>query len=263
MRLIHPTAVVDPQAELDGAVEIGAYCVVGAGVRLHAGVRLWSHVVIEGRCDIGAGVEVHPFARLGGPPQDAGYRNEPTALEIGPRCIVREHVTMHRGTAHGGGLTRVGADGHFMGHAHVAHDCVVGERVTLSQGATLGGHVRIGEGAMLGGLCAIHQRGQVGRMAMIGGLAAVVGDVPPFTIAAGNHAELCGLNVVGLRRRGVAAAQVQALRAAYKRVFEGEGLFAERLAEARQACGEEPLAREFLEFLTMQRARPLAAVRRA
>lgn len=262
MTSIHPTAVVDPQAELGEAVEIGPYCIVGGGARLGAGVRLLSHVVVDGRCEIGAGVEVHPFASLGGPPQDASYRNEPTALEIGPRCIVREHVTMHRGTARGAGVTRVGADGFFMAHAHVAHDCQVGARVTLAQGATLGGHVQIGDGAMLGGLCAIHQRGQVGRLAMIGGLAAVVGDIPPFTIATGNHAELCGLNVVGLRRWGVANPQVQALRAAYKLVFEGADLFAARLAQAQRAFAEEAMAREFLEFLSSPRARPLAAARR-
>jgi UDP-N-acetylglucosamine acyltransferase len=258
---IHPTALIDPGAEVDAGAVIGPYCIVGAHVRLHAGVRLLAHVVVDGPCEIGPDVEVHPFARLGGPPQHVQHRNEPTRLEIGAGCIIREHVSMNRGTARGAGITRIGPNGYFMAQAHVGHDCDVGARVTLAQAATLGGHVRVGDGAMLGGLCAVHQRCRVGRLAMIGGLAAVVGDVPPFTIAAGNHAQLAGLNAVGLRREGVSGEALHALRSAYKHVFEGEGVFAERVAQARGMGGADPLVLEFLDFLSMARPRPLAHAR--
>lgn len=257
MSSIHPTALVEASAQVGNGAEVGPFCIVGAGVVLEAEVRLLSHVVIDGPTRIGARTVVHPFSRLGGPPQDASYRGEPTALEIGPDCLIREHVTMHRGTARGAGVTRVGARGHFMAYAHIGHDAQVGDDVTMANAATLGGHVRIGAGATLGGLSAVHQRCRVGRLAMVGGLAGVVSDMAPFTLAYGHHATLRGLNLVGLRRRGMERASLRRLHAAYAFLFEGDGVFAERIEQAQQRFGEDAFAGELIAFVAAGGERPL------
>jgi len=254
--VIHPTALVDPPAQVGDGVEIGPFCTVGAGVVIEAGVRLISHVVVEGPCRIGAKTLVHPFARLGGPPQDASYRGEPTGLEIGSGCIVREHVSMHRGTARGAGVTRVGPRGHFMAYSHVGHDCQVGADVTFANAATLGGHVTIGDGANLGGLCAIHQRVRIGRLAMVGGMAGVTGDLAPFSLCFGNHAHWAGLNTIGLKRHGFSAERLRTLRACFAWLFEGEGVYRERLASAAARFAEAPDALEVIAFLQACDQRP-------
>jgi UDP-N-acetylglucosamine acyltransferase len=180
MTEIHPTALVDPAAALSEDVTIGPYCVVGPGVELGAGVRLDSHVVVVGRTTLGDGCRVFPFACLGHRPQDLKYRGEDTRLVIGRNNQIREHVTMHPGTAGGGGVTRVGDDGLYMAGIHVAHDCRVGNGVIMANDATLGGHVEVQDHAYLGGLCAVHQFVRIGRQAMIGGLAGVEQDVIPY-----------------------------------------------------------------------------------
>lgn len=255
--MIHPTALVDAAAHVGEGVEIGPFCLVGRDVALECGVRLLSHVVIEGPCRIGAGTVVHPFARLGGPPQDASYRGEPTRLEIGANCLIREHVTMNRGTVRGRGVTQVGSGGHFMAYAHVGHDCELGADVTFANGATLGGHVVIGDGVNLGGLTAIHQRVRIGRLAMIGGTSGVVGDVAPFSLVLGNRASWAGLNLVGLKRQGFSSAQVRALRTCFGFLYDGPGTFEERLAEAPQRFAGDANAQEVVEFMASCKARPL------
>lgn len=261
MTRIHPTAIVDPSAQLGDGVEIGPYCVIGAGAHLSAGVQLHSHVVVDGRVLIGEGVIIHAFAVLGGPAQISPYARADTRLEIGAGCIIREYVTMNRGSAQGAGITQVGRDCLFMAQAHVAHDCQVGDGVTMAQGATLGGHAVIGAGAVLGGLCAIHQRGRVGRLAMIGGLAGVVGDVIPFGMAAGSRARLAGLNRVGLRRSGASAALIQTIARAYRILFHGDGLFAERLQALEQLYGDVSEVMEIVHFAKMPQARSLCMAR--
>ena len=169
---IHPTAIIAPEAKLAPDVEVGPYSLVGPDVTLAAGVRLLSHVVVEGATTIGEGCVVHPFANLGGPPQHLGHKGERTELIIGPRNIIREHVTMHTGTASGKGVTLIGSDGLYMVGSHVAHDCTVGDFVVLAKGATLGGHVVIGDYVFMGGLAAAHQFSRIGRYSFIGGLAA-------------------------------------------------------------------------------------------
>src|SRR6185312_2029804 len=169
---IHPTALVAPGADVASDAEVGHYCTVGAGVKLASGVRLRSHVVVEGDTEIGEGCDVWPFAVLGSPPQHAGYKDgDPGRLVVGRRNLIREQVTMHRGSTFGRGVTTVGDDGAFYVGAHVGHDCEVGNNVTLTNGATLGGHVRLGDYVIMGGLSAIQQRGCVGRYAFIGGAA--------------------------------------------------------------------------------------------
>jgi UDP-N-acetylglucosamine acyltransferase len=249
MAEIHPTAVVDPRAELADDVAIGPYCIVGPGARLDAGVRLESHVVIAGRTTLGAGCRVFPFACLGHRPQDRKYRGEDTQLVIGRNNQIREHVTMHPGTAGGGGITRVGDDGLFMAATHVAHDCRVGDGAIMANNATLGGHVEVQDHAYLGGLCAVHQFVRIGRQAMIGGLAGVEQDVIPYGMVLGNRAYLNGMNIVGMKRRGVSREEIQDLRTAYRLRFAPEGAFVERLAEVATQFADHSRVMEIVGFI--------------
>lgn len=255
--MIHPTALVDPGAEVAATAEVGPHCVIGAGVILEDGVRLIGQVSIEGPTRIGAGTLVHPFAVLGGAPQHAGDAGEGARLEIGPRNVIREHVTMHRGTKGGLGVTRVGSGGYFMAGSHVGHDCQVGENVTLANNAVLGGHAEIGDGVMLGGQAAVHQRARVGRCAFIGGMAGVKYDVIPFAAAWGNHAELQGLNLVGLKRRGFSRAVISQLQAGLALIFAEEGALSERLVCAAERFAGAPEVMEIVDFIRTQSGRPL------
>ena len=194
---------------------------------------------------------------LGGPPQHTGYKNEPTKLVIGEKNIIREHVTMNAGTVAGGGVTRIGDNGFFMAGAHVGHDGQIGNGVIFANNATTGGHVKIGDGAFLGGLCAIHQNERIGEYAFIGGLAAVVNDVIPFASAFGNHAQLAGLNIVGLKRRDIPRAAIHDLRRAYKMLFAPDGTFAERLESVRDTYGESKEVAKILAFIDAGGSRSL------
>jgi UDP-N-acetylglucosamine acyltransferase len=257
MSQIHPTAIVSPGAQLGQDVEIGAFCTVGAQVQLGDGVRLVSHVVIEGATQVGAGTAVHPFAVLGGAPQHLAHRGEDTRLVIGERNIIREHVTMHAGTVGGGGVTTVGSDSLYMVGAHVAHDCVVGDRVTFANNATLGGHVVIGDFVFMGGLCAVHQFTRIGRYSFVGGGGVVTKDIIPYGSVWGNHAHLEGLNLVGLKRRGFTREAINALRAAYRLLFADEGTFQERLDDVAETHAATPEVMEIVDFIRADANRPL------
>ncbi len=253
---IHPTAVIEDGAET-GNADIGAYCHVSAGAKLHDGVKLHSHVVVDGDTEVGANTIVHPFAVLGGPPQHLQYKNEKTRLVIGANNVIREHVTMNRGTQSGGGVTSVGSNGFFMTGAHIAHDCSVGDNAIFANNATLGGHVSIGSFAFLGGLCAVHQFSRIGDYAFIGGCAAVTADIIPFGSAVGNHAHLVGLNVVGLKRRNFSREAIHNLRAAYKTLFSNEVTFNERVECVRESFVNSPEVLRVLEFIDAAGSRPL------
>jgi UDP-N-acetylglucosamine acyltransferase len=257
MPKIHPTAIVHDGAKLGADVEIGPYSVVGAGVILGDGVRLLSHAVIDGQTRIGDSCVVHPFAYIGGPPQHAAHKGEPTRLVIGARNTIREHVTMHTGTVGGRGVTTVGSDGLFMAHSHVAHDCIVGDHVIMANAATLGGHVHMADFVFMGGLSAAHQYSRIGRYSFIGGLAAVTKDVIPFGSVWGNHAHLEGLNLVGLRRRGFSRETINVLRAAYRLLFADEGTFQERLADVAETYASSPEVMEIVSFIQADANRPL------
>lgn len=258
----HPTAIVEDGAEVGADAEIGPYCIVHSGARLGEGVRLVSHVIVSGGVDIGARTIVHPFSALGGPPQHLGYKNEPTRLEIGDDCILREHVTAHRGTVAGGGVTRIGAQCFLMTASHVAHDCIVGDQVTFANNVQVAGHVVIGDFAFLGGCCAIHQFTRIGEYAMVGGCAAVTSDIIPYGTATGNHATLEGLNIVGMKRRGVSRDAIHDVRRAYRILFEGEGLFDERVALAERELGGRPEVARILNFIRADAKRAVMAPRR-
>jgi UDP-N-acetylglucosamine acyltransferase len=246
---IHPSALVDPGAILGRDVHIGPFCVVGPDVTIEDRVELVSHVVVDGHTRIGAGVILFPFCTVGLAPQDLKYRGEPTRCEIGARTQVREHCTIHRGTATGRGVTSVGSDCMLMAVAHVAHDCTLGNHVIVANNVVMGGHVSIGDHAVIGGSAAIHQYVRIGRAAMIGGVSGVEGDVIPFGSVIGNRARLAGLNVVGLKRRGFEKGAILSLRAAFRALFRDEGVFAERLAVTRATFGRDPLVAEVLAFI--------------
>ena len=249
---VHPTALVAPGARLASDVQVGPWCIVGPDVVLEQGVRLISHVVVEGDTTIGAHAVVYPFCTVGMAPQDLKYRGEPTRTVIGARTQLREHCTVHRGTVTGSGVTRVGADCLLMAVVHVAHDCELGDGVIVANNVVMGGHVSIGAGAVIGGATALHQFVRIGRAAMVGGASGVEADVIPFGTVLGNRARLTGLNVVGLKRRGVDRAGLHRLRLAFRLLFTGEDeggrVFARRLEEAR-GMADDPLVEELLTFI--------------
>lgn len=247
---IHATAIVDPAARLGNDVSVGPFCVIGADVEIGARTRLHAHVTVSGPTLIGEDCEIFPQAALGGPPQDKGYRGEPTRLEIGDGCQLHEAVILHRGTVKGGGVTRVGANCYLMAYSHAGHDCILGDGVTLANGAQLGGHCHVGERAIISGLAALHQFTHVGHHAFVGGGAIVVGDVIPYGMVVGNQARHCGLNLTGLKRAGLSRADIHALRACYRLLFEAtDASWKERLARARSQFVEHKLAVSILDFI--------------
>ncbi len=262
MTAIHATAIVDARACLGADVEVGPYSIVGPAVVLGDRVRLASHVVLDGHTEIGEDCVIHPFALLGAPPQHAGHKGEPTRLRIGARNVVREHVTMHCGTAMGRGVTTVGSDGFFMAGCHVGHDCVVGDKVTMANTATLGGHVVVEDHVIIGGLAAAHQNTRIGRHAFVGGMAGVNHDVIPFGNVWGNHAHLEGLNLVGLKRRGFSREVINTLRAAYRMLFAEEGTFQERVEDTAAAYRDSAEVMEILAFIRADASRPLTTPQR-
>ncbi|MCZ6496679.1 MAG: acyl-ACP--UDP-N-acetylglucosamine O-acyltransferase [Alphaproteobacteria bacterium] len=255
MTKIHPTAIIDPAAEVGEGVSIGPYCCVGPHVRLGASVKLQSHVVVDGRTEIGANSEVYPFAVIGARPQDLKYKGEPSQVVIGQRTVIREHVTIHPGTAGGGLMTRVGSDCLIMVGAHVAHDCLIGSSVIMANNTTLGGHVTIGDYAILGGLAAIHQFVRIGHHSMVGGLSGVENDVIPYGSVIGNRAYLSGLNTVGLKRRGYSREDIHSLRAAYRLLFAEEGTLAERLDDVADMFKDDAAVMEIVHFIQADSSR--------
>ena len=250
MTEIHPRAIVANGATVGAGVRIGPWCQIGPEVVIDDGAELVSHVVVDGHTRIGAEAKLWPFCTVGLPPQDLKYRGEPTRTEIGPRTQIREHCTIHRGTITGSGLTRVGADCLLMAVVHVAHDCLIGDRVIIANNVVMGGHVEIGEAAVIGGAAALHQFVRVGRGAMVGGMSGVESDIIPFGSVIGNRARLAGLNLVGLKRRGHERGAINRLRAAFRSLFRDDGsVFAERLARVRAEYGADALVGELLAFI--------------
>jgi UDP-N-acetylglucosamine acyltransferase len=257
MAEVHPTAVVEDGAELAEGVSIGAYSVVGPQVRLEPDVVLEAHVVVAGRTLIGAGSHIFPFASIGTLPQDLKYAGENSELVVGPRAVIREHVTMNPGTEGGGMTTRIGQDCLFMVGSHVAHDCRIGDNVILVNNATLGGHVEIHDQAIIGGLSAVHQFVRIGRHAMVGGMTGVENDVIPYGSVIGNRARLSGLNIVGLKRRGFTREAIHALRNAYRVLFAEAGTFQERLEEVAGTAAEHPEVTHIVDFIRADSSRSL------
>ncbi len=244
---IHPSAVVDPGARIGAGCSIGPFCVIGPEVVLAEDCVLKSHVVVSGDTHIGAGSTIWPFAVIGEVPQDKKFGGERTALRIGARARIREHVTVNTGTAGGGGVTRIGDDCLLLAGSHVAHDAQVGNNVTIVNSAAVAGHCVIGDDVIIGGLAGIHQWVRIGRGAIIGAVTMVTNDVIPYGLVQAPRGELDGLNLIGLKRRGMDRADIQALREAYEALRSGEGGFHDRAR--RLADSSSPAVREVAEFI--------------
>jgi UDP-N-acetylglucosamine acyltransferase len=262
MTTIDPTARVADGARIGADAAIGPYCIIGPDVEIGEGCRLVANVHVTGHTTIGAGTVVYPFASLGTPPQSVRYRGGPTRLVIGQKCEIREAVTVNTGTEDDRGVTEIGDRCFLMAGSHVAHDCKVGNDVTFANNAVLGGHVSVGDRTFLGGQAAVRQFVRIGEGAMIVGMTGVRADIIPWGMAQGPLASLVGINVVGLRRRGFAKAEILRFREAYRALFLGGGLFRERLAEVENRCADDPLIGGVLAFIRSG-TRPLAnAIRR-
>ncbi len=255
--MIDPSARVADGARIGDGVEIGPYCIVGPQVELGDGVRLIGHVHIAGVTTIGAGTVVYPFASLGTPPQSVHYRGGATRLVIGPRCELREGVTVNTGTEAGGGVTSVGERCLLMVGSHVGHDCHVGNAVTFANNAVLGGHVSVGDNVFLGGQAAVHQFVRIGEGVMLAGLSGASGDIIPFGYARGQIADLAGLNVIGLRRRGATRDDLHRLRRAFRILFLGDGVFADRLKEVESEFADDVRVTKITAFIRDGGKRPL------
>ncbi|WP_297620109.1 acyl-ACP--UDP-N-acetylglucosamine O-acyltransferase [uncultured Roseicyclus sp.] len=248
--LIHPSAVVEPGARIGPGCVVGPFSLVGPEVTLAAGVTLKSHAVVTGWTDIGEGTVIFPFANIGDVPQDLKYAGEKSRLMVGARNRIREGVTMNTGTEGGGGLTQVGDDGLFMAGAHVAHDAHVGNRVIMANNAAVAGHCMIADDVIIGGLSGVHQFVRIGKGAIIGAVTMVTNDVMPYGLVQGPRGVLDGLNLVGLKRRGVAREDIMALRAAFQALAQGEGAFQDRARRLLDdVAGQSTYVRDIVEFV--------------
>jgi UDP-N-acetylglucosamine acyltransferase len=246
---VHPTAVVEEGAELASGVKIGPYAVVGPQVRLAQGVEVMAHAVVEGNTQIGAMTVVFPHATIGGRPQDLKYKGGDTRLVIGEKNILRENVTINTGTEIGGGVTRLGDGNVLMANAHVAHDCILGNRVILANNVMLAGHVRVHDGAILNGGVGVHHFTTIGTYAYVGGLSRITRDVPPYTIVEGHPARERGLNTIGLRRARFTEATIRALKDAYQILYRKDLSRRDALARLRTEFAAVPQVQEIVRFL--------------
>jgi len=247
---IHETAIVSDKARLGTDCHIGPFCTVGDDVQMGNGVRLDSHIVVDGKTLIGDGTHIFPFVSIGLAPQDLTYSGEPTAVEIGRRNSIREFVTVHRGTAGGGGVTRIGDDNLLMAQSHVAHDCVLGNKIIMANAATLAGHVEIADRASIGAYSGVHQFCRIGYEAFVGGYSVVVKDAMPFAIIQGNHAKCFGLNGLGMKRRGYARKTIEKLNHAFRLLLSSKlntTQAVERIREQIDDCREVDALVDFIE----------------
>lgn len=248
MTEIDPRAEVSPEAELGEGVKVGPFVTIGAGVKIGKNTEVSPHAVIEGRTVIGADNWIGPFAYIGGPPQHVAYKGEDTAVVIGDRNRVREYATIHRGTADGRGETRIGDDNFIMLGCHIAHDCVVGNRVIMANLATLAGHVVVEDDAVFGGFVAIHQYSRVGAVVMVAAGSKLSKDAPPYALVGGDPPRFIGLNRVGLKRVGMAESTRTDIRKAYRAIFSKETVLEEGLARAEADHGGSDEVKHLIEF---------------
>jgi UDP-N-acetylglucosamine acyltransferase len=246
---IHPTAIVDPKAELGNDVQVGPYAIIREDVSIGSGSQVGSHAVIEPFVSIGRDCRIFQFASIGATPQSLKFEGEKTYVKIGRGTIIREFVTIHRGTGFGGGITEIGEQNFLMAYTHIAHDCKTGRMVVMANNATLAGHITIGDYATVGGLTAIHQFVKVGDYAFIGGKSAVVKDIPPFVIAAGDRARLHGMNTVGLKRHGFTQNTINELKKVYRIIFRIGLTRNEALERVKAEVEQIPEVVKFLEFI--------------
>ena len=247
--MIDPRAIVSPRARLAADVAVGAFTVIGDEVTIGAGTTIGPHAVINGPTRIGEGNRIFQFASIGDAPQDKKYKGEPTRLEIGDRNVFREFCTMNRGTTHDKGVTSIGDDNLFMAYTHVAHDCVVGSKIVMSNCATLGGHVQLGDWVIMGGFSAVHQFTKIGAHAFIANNTAVTRDVPPFVMAVGQPAQPHSINSEGLKRRGYTEQQIRNLRTAYKVLYRSDLRLEDALARLNEVAATQPEVKDLVDFI--------------
>jgi len=247
--VIDPRAVVSAQAELATDVSVGPFSIVGPGVRIGPRTVIGPHAVVNGPTSIGADNRIFQFASLGDEPQDKKHQGEPTRLEIGDRNVFRESCTINRGTARDKGVTRIGDDNLFMAFSHVAHDCQIADHTVFANCASLGGHVEIGDWAILGGLTAVHQFSRIGPHAFLGGGSIVSRDVPPYVMVAGNPAVPHGVNAEGLKRRGFTEEQIRNIREAYRILYRSELKLADAIARLAPLLPAQPELRILVDFI--------------
>jgi UDP-N-acetylglucosamine acyltransferase len=248
--MIHPTAIIDSKAEISEGVEIGPYSVIEKNVLIGEGTKIGPHVVIREGTYIGKQCQISQFASIGEAPQSIGYKGEKTSLQIGDHNIIREFVTLHRGTIKGGGKTVIGNENFLMAYSHVAHDCQIGNQVVMANGATLAGHILIEDFAIIGGLSAIHQFCRVGTYAIIGGITGVLMDIPPYTKAQGDRAKLFGLNTIGLKRANFSEETLKALKKAYRIIFRSSLTLEKAMKRVvEDEISQTPEVQHFLQFI--------------
>ena len=247
--MIDSRALIAPQAQIAADVQIGPFSIIGADVVIGAGTWIGPHVVINGPTQIGVDNKIFQFASLGDAPQDKKYKGEPTRLEIGDRNVIREFVTVKRGTTRDKGVTHIGSDNLLMAYSHVAHDCQLGDKIVLSNCATLGGHVEIGDWVIMGGLSAVHQFTKIGAHCFIANNAAVTRDVPPYVMAVGQPAVPHSVNTEGLKRRGFTAQQILNIRRAYRLLYRSGMKLKAAVEELEKLAVTQAEIRPFVEFI--------------
>jgi UDP-N-acetylglucosamine acyltransferase len=245
---IHPTAIVHPGAELGRAVEIGPYCVVGEHVKIGDGTRLLANVVVNGHTTVGKHCEIHPFTVVGASSQDKKYRGEVSHVSIGDRNVIREFVTIHRGTGEGSD-TFIGSDNLLLAYVHIAHNCRIGSHVIMSNSSQLAGHVIVDDYAGIGGMVGVHQFVRIGKMSFVGGGTKLLKDVPPYFMVAGSPGSVRGLNTEGMKRRGVTRQALNELKEAYRLLYRSENRRSTVLTQLRASMSTLE-GKELLEFFT-------------
>jgi UDP-N-acetylglucosamine acyltransferase len=246
---IHPSAIVEAGARLSDGVKIGPFCLVGSRVELGPRTELVSHVALAGRTTIGEDCKIYPFVSLGHPPQHLKYAGEDVSLEIGHRNVIRENVTMNAGTPQGRTRTLIGNDCYFMAASHVAHDAIVGNNVIFTNDSMVAGHVEVGDYVIIAGNSAVHQFVRIGAHAFVGGMSGLENDLIPFGSCVGDRAELAGLNLVGLKRRGFDREVIHTLRKAYRELFAEEGTLEDRVLAVEAEYANSPEVMTIVRFL--------------
>ena len=249
MPTIHPTAIIDPTAELHETVSVGPYSIIAGNVIIDSGTQIGSHVFIDQYTRIGKDCQLFPFTSIGTAPQDKKFKGEKTELVIGDENVIREYATINRGTPDGGGVTRIGNQNLLLAYIHIAHDCHLGNGITMVNVATLGGHVTLEDYSVIGGLAAVHQFVRIGAHAYVGGKTGVSQDIPPFVLASGERAKLFGLNIVGLKRHNFSNEAIQALKKAYQTVIRSHLTIQEAMIRVEKEVPVYPEVQQFLEFV--------------
>jgi UDP-N-acetylglucosamine acyltransferase len=247
--MIHPTAIIDSKADIDSNVDVGPHSIIGANVKIESGTVIGPHVVIQPHVEIGPDCHIFQFASIGAVPQALKFQGEETYVKIGRGTVIREFVTVNRGTGFGGEITEVGEENLLMAYVHIAHDCKTGRKVILANNATLAGHIVIEDFVTVGGLVAIHQFVRIGKYAYVGGKSAVVKDIPPYVIAAGDRAKLHGLNNVGLKRHGFSQETLSSLKKAYRIIFRIGLTLNEAIERVKAEVEQVPEVNDLIRFI--------------